>query len=155
MLLCNIICAFFTHALTIFTLTNFQCPGIFVLLSTDLYRYRIRFYTTYYYNKVVKLLYSNKFIRKARPKTHKVRLHLLLNKIFHTTVLLFPLNFFLIHASLKFSFECFRGYYKSSMGGVRVREETDEQLKLVKEPSLQSFGIVIGLYSSKMAFFSL
>lgn len=41
------------------------------------------------------------------------------------------------------------------MGGVRVREETDEQLKLVKEPSLQSFGIVIGLYSSKMAFFSL
>lgn len=29
------------------------------------------------------------------------------------------------------------------MGGVRVREETDEQLKLVKEPSLQSFGIVI------------
>lgn len=100
-------------------------------------------------------MYSNKFIRKARPKTHKVRLHLLLNKIFHTTVLLFPLNFFLIHASLKFSFECFRGYYKSSMGGVRVREETDEQLKLVKEPSLQSFGIVIGLYSSKMAFFSL
>lgn len=41
------------------------------------------------------------------------------------------------------------------MGGVRVREETDEQLKLVKEPSLQSFGIVIGLYSSKMALFSL
>lgn len=103
--------------------------------------------------KVIKLLYSNKFIRKARPKTHKVRLHLLLNKIFHTTVLLFPLNFFLIHASLKFSFECFRGYYKSSMGGVRVREETDEQLKLVKEPSLQSFGIVIGLYSSKNGFF--
>lgn len=40
------------------------------------------------------------------------------------------------------------------MGGVRVREETDEQLKLVKEPSLQSFGIVLGLYSSKIGFLS-
>ena len=31
------------------------------------------------------------------------------------------------------------------MGGVKVKEETAEILRLAKEPSLQSFGVVIGL----------
>ena len=39
------------------------------------------------------------------------------------------------------------------MGGVKVKEETAEILRLAKEPSLQSFGVVIGLLQLMYMFF--